>query len=624
MPAYIHLKPAQLFLLFTLSSCSEVGPYSGTDLAPPPLSDMFAPDLAAEREDMANSQPLDMPRPCFPKTRERVCADACGAQEDGCGGVVECAPCACESGAPIKPTCGPCNLGSSSCDEQDNFSCILPAHPFIDTMDCTTDVVYVSNTSSIPSPDGSKNAPWPSFNDALEDAAQKGAKLIVAMNTAVYEEETLTLRSGTSIVGGYNLEWIYQEQEKTHIFIHNSEEKNDLVGLEAHGILTPTLVSNLTIETNDNTGNGNNYGIQASTANQLTLDNLKVIAGDGGTGATGIPAKKEIGFRGRDGADGLPGQSEPGQTNASYDCTPPLPIPLGPGFHFTCEDADSYGGSGGFGGCTNTPPTNGKSSKKNVRGGDAGSTSSPRGEPGRDAQSWDRDRWGEPGSKGTPIHTVVAGQLVSLGVGSDGTPGTSGKGGGGGGGAILNSSPYTSGPSGGNGGNGGCGGYGGGGGKPGGSSIGIFIADTFGLEIRGNTTIQASNGGKGGQGANGGLGGSGGSGGRGSNEACSVTTPDPTSPYARNFDNCQTLTYGSGNGGNGADGTPGGPGGGGAGGDSIGIYCHASRISLPPATVAKAGEAGQGGLGGAYPVPDEPVMGEQGEPGLANDIIGCN
>ena len=71
-------------------------------------------------------------------------------------------------------------------------------------------------------------------------------------------------------------------------------------------------------------------------------------------------------------------------------------------------------------------------------------------------------------------------------------------------------------------------------------------------------------------------------------------------------------------------GTLGGPGGGGAGGDSIGIYCHASRISLPPATVAKAGEAGQGGLGGAYPVPDGPVMGEQGEPGLANDIIGCN
>lgn len=530
------------------------------------------------------------------------------------------------SRVPVKmaPLCNPpadLAISATVCNSQNKFSCKLPTYPNLDALDCSQGVVYVSNINSTVSPNGTMAKPWQSLSLGIEDAVAKDARLIVATNTKLYEEETLAVRSGISIIGGYDETWTYAPEQKTKILISATlQDEEELIGLEAREIRKPTLIANLNVETANNTGRSNNYGIYASAANLLTLDNLTILTGNGGAGST---ATTEPSLRGRDGADGLPGQLDPNQVKASYDCAPAYPVPLEPGFYFTCEHVDLYGGSGGSGGCVGMAPTTGKSSAKNVGGGEAGSTNSPSGERGNDAQPWGRDFWGDPGKGGTPGQAVTNGKLYSLGAGGDGTPGKLGKGGGGGG-ASYREVPYASGPSGGNGGNGGCGGAGGHGGEPGGTSIGIFIVDSFGLEIRGDTSVQAGHGGIGGTGGMGGTGGRGGKGGKGSNQACDVTTPKPMFPYARDFDNCQTLGYKSGDGGDGADGTPGGPGGGGAGGDSYGIYCHASRISLHPSTTAKAGEPGQGGMGGAYPVPDEPVMGEQGEPGISSDIVGCN
>jgi hypothetical protein len=627
-----QMKPMYIrhFIIYAmlLVSCSDVGSYSGVNTKEPDADMHTEKDDGWSTEDLSEIDQGNEQESCSPTPKATVCANTCGTQPDSCSGTYECEPCACEDGAPIQSRCGPCNLGSASCDEQNNHSCNLPTVADLDTLDCNQEIVFVSNTLTPRMPDGSQDAPWPSFAAALGDAITKEAHLIVATNMMVYEETPLAISSGLSVIGGYDDSWIYHPARKTHIIIRPDDtgDADSLIGLDAIEISSPTLVANLKLETTANSRFGSNIGLRASNANQLTLDNIEVIAGPAGDGAPGEPIGTRA-KRGRDGSDGLQGQTDPEHESASYDCPFSERVALTPQNKInsiTCEETEVLGGRGGYGGCSQSVPTSGDRSSTSVGAGQAGSLSSKSGTNGKDANSWPRQKWGEPGSGGRTINRVASGQWAPDGVGERGTTGTHGAGGGGGGGAYMRDNPYASGPSGGNGGNGGCGGTGGFGGQPGGASIGLLVIDSFGLEIRNNSSFTAARAGDGGRGGDGGLGGIGGEGGNGTNQACVVTTSGVPGFYVRNTSDCQTLGHKSGDGGDGADGTPGGPGGGGAGGESYGIYCHASRVSLHPSTTAKAGEPGQGGMGGAYPIPDEPVMGEQGEPGISSDIVGCN
>lgn len=646
-------KPKHLcFLIFlaipmTTLGCSEVGGRLDLDLGTDMASDMAAPDQTSMEPDMAvedmreeTCTPTPKLEACMglcgeqpdgcggnhscgePLDKETVCADTCGMQPDGCGGMLECDPCTCENGQPVQPTCGPCNLGAASCNEQDTFSCLLPPVPDIETLNCELDIIYVSSAYTGTTPLGSQENPFKTLNDGLSAASANGSRLVIATNQKRYEEnETLIVTSGTSILGGYNEDWRYSPTKSTELFVGSGEVHS--MGIEAQNITLPTLIANISLETAKAPVNGNNYGIYANTANRLVIDNSTITAGEGGVGAEGSAGGGQA-KPGKPGADGLPGQRSPGISSSPYDCPTPDDIvaEIGSGgFLLPCEDPYTKGGKGGSGGCTNTDPNHGGASAANGYGGDPGTETSQGGTNGQTFVPWGTNSIGGEGRGGTSGGSIEDGFWVSTGQGENGNNGRGGRGGGGGGGAYkyqeqLN---YSSGPLGGEGGGGGCAGIGGEGGYGGGSSFGMLIIDSFGLEIKNNSTIVASNGGTGGIGQTGGTGGKGGVGGMGTDQACTVQQSTE-----RQYSNCFSLGYKSGDGGDGSDGTPGGPGGGGAGGDSYGIYCHESTIGIDTSTTIESGLPGTGGPGGVYPAGERPDPNENGESGVAAKTQGCN
>lgn len=640
-------------VLLFLSACSDVGGFEGEDQG--------SADMQAPSEDM--SRPVDMSSTCdptpkveacmgvcgeqsdgcggthdcgAPRATTDICSDACGMQPDGCGGMVECAPCACENGAPLQATCGPCNLGTASCDEQDNFSCALPPIPDMETLNCELDLVYVWDEYFGTIETGTKEEPFKSLKDATNAANANGSRAILIRGANTYGDGPFLITGGLSLVGGFGEDWRFDPAIRP-MLSNQIEEGQDSIGIEAKDITSPAVVYNLTVTTEDALGSTNNYGIIADTANRLTLHNTRVDAGKGGHGAVGVYSFRQP-RDGVDGKDGAPGQKDPESPLASYQCAPSVNqetpeidnLIINP----PCDDPAAAGGASGAGGCEEHVGQQGETSVQGIEGGGIYYSAISRSDlDGLDGHNDTLDPFGTdtslaPGlvGKGGKRGRVQGNRWdLSMSHGGDGEEGSAGRGGGGGGGAREQDTPYASGPSGGSGGHGGCGGQKGGGGEAGGSSFGLFVVNSVGLKVSGTSEISSGDAGRGGNGRNGGRGGAGGQGGEGSAQACDVNnnlvSGSPSST------NCITLTYKAGDGGDGAPGLPGGPGGGGAGGDSIAIYCHESNVAIDSSTILSVGSFGYGGAGGEYEMnPDQnfPQPNENGQDGISAISQGCD
>ena len=215
---------------------------------------------------------------------------------------------------------------------------------------------------------------------------------------------------------------------------------------------------------------------------------------------------------------------------------------------------------------------------------------------------------GPPGTNGTVGTNGTTGAPGTVGAnsskqgvawvgasGHDGHAGAPGAGGGGGGGGAGNTVTtragvrFGSGNGGGGGGGGGAGGQGGQGGRAGGGSFGIYVRGSSTVTVQDGSSITVGNGGDGGNGGPGALGGRAGAGGAGG----SVGVP------------------GEGRGGNGAHGGSGGGGGGGGGGtggpslssykaDASSSVQLASGTSLHPGAFGHAGHRGRDGVTPAF------------------------
>lgn len=584
-------------ILLISTACSEVSPCyddRGNAISCREEVDMSTDqDMSADMK-LARDQGDEQEEACIPRTMEAVCASTCGVVSDGCDGMVQCEPCACEGGVPAQPVCGACGLGRSVCDEHQEVTCVYPGDIPVDTFSCDQ-IVYVDPKE--PMGGGTKEMPFNSYAAALQSFAADETGVIV-MSEGVLNEP-LVLKSGVHVMAGYQNDstgWVRDDQAQVVFKPASSPDENeDTFGMIATELMRPTIVYGVQIEAPDAPPEKTSYGAYIKDATFLTLDHVLIKAGRGGAGRPG-----------QDGADGADGGSggEPEcvidiqkyQTDSAY------PTGGTAGRNPSCPMAD--GGVGGFGAInTQAGPQAPKPGRESVnglaKGGDGGEIG-PQGIQdeylGHDGEngplvSADIDRDGEGGKA---MSVIRDDRWISMGDGRPGTSGQDGSGGGGGGGAGDSAQfPWSMGGAGG--GAGGCGGSFGTGGTGGGASIGVMaVRSTVSLV---SSNIDARIGGSGGRGGQGGPGGAGGEGGRGTFDSCGYGT----------------KAWRSGHGGKGSDGEDGGGGGGGAGGASIGALCQDGFLIFNSDSEVAAAAAAAGGGGNS-----------QGEDGVVEDVLGCN
>lgn len=621
-----YLPIISLFSLITLATACSKPPETQT---PRQTSDM-ASDQTPDQSDMPDMTDTTPDTSCTPKTCESL-GDVCGMVDDGCGNILDCGTCACVDKKPTTPDCGPCQLGTASCDENNAIACDFPDIPEVtDQIDCTTSFYYVSNLKDQQG-DGTKDNPFNTLNAALE-AAKTAAPRPLAILVQGNKPYTVQLDviNGVSIIGGFSDRWRYDKDLRSKITSPNTG--GDVFGLTARDINTPTLISNLTISNEDAIDGHHNYGATIIDAPKLIIANSIIRAGNGGIGIDGSDGV--VGMNGQRGIDGQPGCLIPEVFVEYQGGGVPLYVPCNAGgssrINNNCP-LDTASGKGGDGGHPSTPHTNFK------RPSDGQNSPGSNTTKGGSIQVNDRNGRtppqymttapnGPPGKAVGKIEPSGLWKYTSQATGGNGQTGRNGPGGSGGGSTTLYQDPqfpqvyaYISTPGGGSGGSGGCGGTGGTGGSPGGVSIGIVIVDSPNMSII-NSQIYAGEGGMGGTGGQGASGGNGGEGGKGSDLigtakmcsatnglGCSITQSRPTSNVA-------------GNGGVGANGQTGGNGAGGAGGSSIGAYCVSS---IPKLTGTDSFVAGLPGLGGGKMINNDPENSTKGEDGLSIKEFGC-
>lgn len=404
---------------------------------------------------------------------------------------------------------------------------------------------------------GAKGKPFKSLGAALAAAKAKG-KPVYACGEAF--SESVAIDASAVLYGGLDCGngWVYAASKKTQ--------------LTAEAEAIPLVVSKA-----ETSAEVYDFGITSATATQAggssiavlvaqaaaSFTRCEVTAGDGATGAVGVPFTGAAAV-GNDGKDGGAACS------ASF-------VPPGLSVTSTC-DASSVGGSGGIGDIV---------SGGNASDGQPGVTlNGGKGEGSAICTAGTKGDDGTPGGAGlgaTGTGSLSAGGYTGV-TGGDGKSGVVAQGGGGGGGAKggaasgkCASATSAGGASGGSGSSGGCGGLGGKGGTAGGASIAIASINATLSFV--SVTVKVGRGGDGGDGGAGQLGGNGGTPGDGGKAK-------PT--YSALNDACA--------GGPGGKGGDGGRGGGGLGGHAIGI-AHTGKA--PPSdgvTIAK-GTAGGGGKG---------------------------
>jgi hypothetical protein len=583
----------RLKMLVLLFGASAVLAACGDDPAPAPKDMSTSPE-----GDMTGTPDMDMtvepdaePDLCEPKT---VCdAGTCGEQPDGCGGTLDCGVCVCENSLPVKETCGECGLGRTVCSSATQGRCDQIDWNGVVNLECKN-IIYVAAGAPVDGA-GTKEQPIGDVQAAIDKAFNLGEGSIVVIGGAETFKLTkpLEIINKIHVLGGFDLGTWTRSDARPELSFEGQSGAN-VMGIQAHNVTARTVVANLriTVAGNNHPG-GNVYGVHAYNAGGLILDQVAVQTGFGGPGADGVDGMP--GAPGGNGENGKVGRAPnefclgaggcnpKGGINASCPAQANMPNrPLG-----------GYGGEGLKG----QDASPGGNSVDGLLGGNGGRNVNGlrNGLDGQDGTVIDTAA--QSGDKGRAAGEVPAQEryFVHLGAGGDGQTGRRGESGGGGGGAV---GVMTNGAYGGGGGAGGCGGGGGKGGQAGGSTFGLFIVDSQGVEVR-SSTFQAGAGGKGGAGAVGAQGGVGGRGGSG----FSYT------------DGGTTLT--SGNGGRGARGQEGGDSGGGAGGFSFGAWCARSSVAPQGTVVFTKGVPGQGGQ-------NPPGRSElKGETGRAEDQEDC-
>lgn len=546
------------------------------------------PDEDADTGSMSDVDDVDDVDECIPEVLQ--CSDTvCGPQIDNCGNPVTCLPCGCTT---LDEVCGLADLGIlTQCGQADDENyvkkCNIPKIPGLteELLQESSPLLYVDKENGSDSNNGQKEAPFQSIQKALVTAQasyvvssandqNKVVAIIVAGDAqTVYDENSLELISGVSLIGGYDSNFKRTRHNRPTIKGNRSPAQKDesSFGLVAQDIDSETLVHNFHITTVDAAQNASAYAIYARDSDKLVLDNITTLAGKGGDGAAGSA--------GKDGKVGANGQnstsSKPGLGGKNENCAP----------------VHSQGGHGGSGqvviGLSPKEAQPGNPAK--IAKGGAASALNGYGGDGENAPP--QEYLAENGQSGLSGGEVAENKWMPSGHGTEAQEGSHGTGGGGGGGGAKIGS-LSDGYAGGGGGAGGCAGTGGGAGKAGGGSFGLFLVDSD-IEIK-SSIFKANSGGKGGNGGKGGRGGSGGKGGK--------SAQDKT-PYG-------------GKGGDGSNGSAGGHGGAGAGGVSYGAYCHESAPKIGENVIFIAGASAPGGQG---PSPEE-----SGGAGIAEKHFGCD
>jgi hypothetical protein len=468
-------------------------------------------------------------------------------------------------------------------------------------------------------------------------------------------EETLTMVSGISLMGGYRADTWERHVASSLTIIrgqgYTSTAPGTVNALTITGTVGSTVLSGFHIIGPNSLAAGvSSYGLYVlNSTSALTVSNNLIEGGVGGVGAKGDDGAN--GLTGLAGSAGGAAYGASGYNSSAVPCSQLSPVPPrsgGAGGSRTCGTTVVNGGLGGGNGGSgaingNACPPQYNALPTAYENGSLGAGAAPGagGAGGIDSEAWYCDlgechtptagnvmgnpgRAGGSGSNGTTagVNGCSSSGQASSGLwqgsagltGASGTPGSGGGGGGSGGGAQGESgcSPrrIQIGGSGGGGGSGGCGGSGGVGGASGGGSFAIFLAwDLVPTTIPTllNNTIRGGQGGAGGYGGNGGSGAPGGSGGVGGSWT---------------FDSLKTKCSAAGAaGGEGGNGGNGEGGGGGCGGPSYGIFATGNGGvnlgSYVSNNTVTAGVASFGGSGGAS-------IGTPGDAGAAGSALLTN
>jgi hypothetical protein len=461
--------------------------------------------------------------------------------------------------------------------------------------------IFVAPTGNDANP-GTRGAPKRTITAAILAADAESPKKSVYISQGTYAE-TITLRAGVSLYGGYNAltNW---SRATAHVTRIQSASSTAVTGTN---LGLPTTLQLLTIESANAAGtevNGDgrsSIGVLIVTSPAgVTIEACNVRAGAGSPGAAGSAGA--MGLAGLNGSPaGVGAVQNAGGGAVGVSC---------PAFGFS--GAGGLGGQGVLGTADGNNGGLGGSAAQGGAGGTGGSggargtctiTSSSN---GNDAPAVTATPGaGNPGANGNsvPAAGAFSGVLFmpSAGqAGGAGRPGGGGGGGGAGGGTSSGTNLVCSNCAGlwsgggGGGGSGGCGGSAGMGGRGGGGSFAILSVSSQ-VTVQ-NSTLTSGNGGQGGSGGNGGLGGAGGTGGVGSS--------------GESRSECTTRRGGSGA--RGAAGAAGGQGGGGSGGAGGPSHCIAWTGTAPAntsnaCTVGAGGSGGTGGTNGLQAAPSGPV-----------------
>jgi len=440
----------------------------------------------------------------------------------------------------------------------------------------SSNALFVSTTGTDGPGRGTIDKPFLTIQAAIDSANAGDHVNIIAGPQNHIQSETLRLKEGVSIYGGFDNTGLRDPGQFETIIegaaIAISGSKADSVTIDGLTIMS----------TNTGTNGVNSIAISFYDSRGVLISGNKIVAGPGAPGDDGANGVTPTlgGSRGKDGG------TDKVYSRGGGGLSPVRGREGGSG-GLGGQGAIVHRGEEGFDGGPGVANGGGD-------GGPAGQNAGDNGDPGAPG--------GRAGGAGSPARAANGGRGTNFGVvgdglysgssGGSGFNGAHGNGGGGGGGGASGTLGGNAG-GGGGGGGGGKGGDRGRGGGAGGASIGILLLGDSDVTIRNNTieTGDGGNGGAGGDGAPGGLGGGGGSG-----------------------KSTGSLSSGGrgGNGQRGSDGQAGGHGGGGGGGPSVGIVIGPdARFNGSGTNTITVGEGGEGG--GAH------ADGNPGEAGQAGE-----
>jgi len=542
--------------------------------------------------------------------------EICDGHDNDCDGVVDqnCnadGDAYCTSGITVlgPPWPAVCPSGGGDCDDERGS-----VHPgagddpddlFADTncdgIDGDASRAWFVADSGSDTADGTKARPKKTIQAAIDAAT--GTRVHVYVSVGTYNE-TVTLRDGVSVYGGYDVATGWARSANNVVTIQGGS-----VGLFADGISRRTVVDRITVRSGNGSGiDSSSYAMVCrNSSSALEFLHVAWVAGNGADGLYG-----SSGTPGPDGVAGSDGARGCENDNNIFGCKKCSQPQGGGGGQRVCtEDGfvmkttkggrggnpglnDNSGGAGaagddGTGGAGGAPGLGPDGCPDSLNKRECQDRATPehtcQGTRGSNGLTGDA---GTPGTAGASFGTLVESILYVPAAGGVATTGRIGKGAGGGGGGaggdnidFIGFGCDSYGSAGGGGGSGGCGGTPGVSGSGGGGSFGVFLFNASPKLV--DCSITTGNGGRGGNRGAGGAGGTGGAGGKTYYGFDSGGGDDQEDGGCGGF------------GGTGGNGGQGGQGAGGGGGPSVGLVKGGTSA---PSLSAVSFSLGVGGTGG--------------------------